>query len=416
MQALFKSISVIVVLLLVSLAGYGQTRAELEKRKQQLEKDIAYTQRILNETQKDKSASLEELQALNSQIRNRQKLINNVNSQINVLDNEIYGNQRQIASLREKLEKLQEEYASMVSFAFRNKNSYSKLMFIFAAKDFQQAFRRIRYLQDIGEYRRKQAGYIKETQAALNAEIEKLKNNKSRQVKLLAENEKQRDVLNQDKQQQSAVVSQLQDKEETLKEKLATQQQEARRLDAAITAAIKREIEEARRKAEAAAKARGEAPAPEVSRGSSALALTPEAKALSAGFANNRGKLPWPVEAGVIVSRFGRQEHPVLENVIVDNLGVGIKTDPGAVARAVFEGEVTSIVQIGGNLAVIVKHGEYFTVYSRLKSVLVEQGDKVILKQALGVVRTSPDEGTKVEFQLWKGTVKLNPEYWLYGR
>ncbi|WP_158640476.1 murein hydrolase activator EnvC family protein [Anseongella ginsenosidimutans] len=413
---MFKSISVIVVLLLVSLAGYGQTRAELEKRKQQLEKDIAYTQRILNETQKDKSASLEELQALNSQIRNRQKLINNVNSQINVLDNEIYGNQRQIASLREKLEKLQEEYASMVSFAFRNKNSYSKLMFIFAAKDFQQAFRRIRYLQDIGEYRRKQAGYIKETQAALNAEIEKLKNNKSRQVKLLAENEKQRDVLNQDKQQQSAVVSQLQDKEETLKEKLATQQQEARRLDAAITAAIKREIEEARRKAEAAAKARGEAPAPEVSRGSSALALTPEAKALSAGFANNRGKLPWPVEAGVIVSRFGRQEHPVLENVIVDNLGVGIKTDPGAVARAVFEGEVTSIVQIGGNLAVIVKHGEYFTVYSRLKSVLVEQGDKVILKQALGVVRTSPDEGTKVEFQLWKGTVKLNPEYWLYGR
>lgn len=404
------------MLLLISLAAHAQTRAELEKRKQQLEKDIAYTQRILNETQQDKSASLEELQALNSQIRSRQKLINNISSQINVLDNEIYGNQRQIRSLREKLEELQKEYASMITFAFRNKNAYSKLMFIFAATDFQQAVRRIRYLQDIGEYRRKQAGYIKETQAALNAEIEKLKNNKESQVKLLAENEKQRDVLNQDKAKQSAVVGKLQDREAELKGKLADQQQEARRLDAAITAAIKREIEAARKKAEAEARARGEAPAPEVNRGSSALALTPEAKALSAGFANNRGKLPWPVEAGVIVSRFGRHEHPVLDNVLVDNLGVGIKTNPGAVVRAVFAGEVTSIVQMGGNLAVLVKHGEYFTVYSRLKSVSVQRGDKVVTKQALGVVRTTADEGTRVEFQLWKGTTKLNPEYWLFGR
>src|SRR5690606_7484238 len=415
MQSLIKFAGILLLLLWVSLPGYGQTRAELESRKQQLEKEIAYTQRILNETQKDKSASLEELQALNSQIRNRQKLINNISSQINVLDNEINQNERQIASLREKLEELQEEYAAMISFAFRNKNAYSKLMFIFAAEDFQQAFRRIRYLQDISEYRRKQAVYIQETQAALNREIEKLKNNKASQVKLLAENEKQRDVLNQDKQRQAAVVEQLQDKEASLKERLAKQQQEARRLDAAISAAIKREIEEARRKAEAAAKARGEAPPPEASRGSSALAMTPEAKALSAGFANNRGKLPWPVEAGVIVSRFGRQEHPVLENVIVNNLGVGIKTNPNAVVRAVFDGEVTNIVTISGNLAVLVKHGEYFTVYSNLKSVSVERGDKVTVKQPLGIVRTT-DEGTKVEFQLWKGNVKLNPEYWLYGR
>ncbi|HEY9561951.1 MAG TPA: peptidoglycan DD-metalloendopeptidase family protein [Anseongella sp.] len=417
MQALLKRTGIIITLLLLGgLAVHGQTRVELEKRKQQLEKDIAYTQRILNETQKNRSASLEELQAMNSQIRSRQKLINNINSQINVLDNEIYGNQRQIRSLREKLEELQAEYASMVIFAFRNKNSYSKLMFIFAAKDFQQAFRRMRYLQDIGEYRRKQAGYIRETQAALNAEIEKLKTNKESQVKLLAENEKQRDVLNQDKKKQSAIVEKLQDKEEELKKQFARQQQEARNLDAAIREIIQREIEEARRKAEAEARARGEAPAPEVSRGSSALALTPEAKALSAGFANNRGKLPWPVEAGVIVSRFGRHSHPVLDNVVVDNLGVNIKTNPGSVARAVFDGQVTSIVEMNGNLAVLVRHGEYITVYSKLKSVSVKTGDKVTTKQALGVVRTSPEEGTRLEFMVWKGTTKLNPEYWLFGR
>lgn len=415
MQVLLKSIVVVLLLLAASLAGFGQTRAELEAQKAQLEKDIAYTQRVLNETQQDKTSSLAELQALNSQIRNRQKLINNISSQIDVLDREIRGNERQIASLREKLEELQEQYASMISFAFRNKDSYSKLMFIFAATDFQQAFRRIRYLKDIGEYRRKQAGYIKETQAALNAEIEKLENNKASQVALLAENEQQRDVLNKDKQQQSIIVDQLQDKEATLKDQLAAQQQEARRLDEAITAAIQREIEEARRRAEAEARARGEKPAPEVERGSSALALTPEAKALSAGFANNRGKLPWPVEAGVIVSRFGRQEHPVLDNVIVENDGIAIKTNPGSTVRAVFEGQVSSIVQISGNLAVLVKHGEYFTVYSNLRSVLVNRGDKVTVKQPIGTVRSS-DEGTLVEFQLWKGTVKLNPEYWLFGR
>lgn len=416
MQALLKCTGFLVLFLLISSLAEGQTRAELEKRKQQLEKDISYTQKILNETQKNKSASLEELQALNTQIRSRQKLINNINSQINVLDNDIYENERQIRSLREKLEELQKEYASMISFAFRNKNSYSKLMFIFASSDFQQAFRRIRYLQDIGEYRRKQASYIKETQAALNAELEKLRNNKNSQIKLLAENEKQRDVLSGDKQEQSAVVGKLQDREASLKQKLAKQQEESRRLDAAITAAIKREIEEARRRAEAEARARGEAPPPEASRGSSALALTPEAKALSAGFANNRGKLPWPVEAGVVVERFGRHEHPVLDGVIVEKDGVDIKTDPNAVVRAVFEGQVSGIVQIGGDLAVLVKHGEYFTVYSNLKSVSVKRGDKVVTKQALGVVRSSADDGTKVEFQVWKGTTKLNPEYWLFGR
>lgn len=416
MLNMVKNYWFILFFLFIAGAASGQTREELEKRKRQLEEDIRYTQSLLRETQQNVSSSEKELRALNSQIAARQKLIDNINSQVRVLDNEMAANRRQINRLKEKLEELKKEYAGMVKFAFRNKDAYSKLMFIFAASDFQQAFRRVRYLRDISEYRRKQARYIQQTQEALNKEQETLRRNRIRQVELLAEHEDQYKALDREKEQQAVVVEKLQDKEASMRAQLAQKQDEARRLDAAITAAIRKEMEEARKRAEAEARARGEAPPPETApTASSSLALTPEARALSASFAGNRGRLPWPVERGVIVDRFGTHAHPVLKGVTINNNGVDIETDNGATARAVFDGEVTGIAQIAGDLAVLVRHGEYITVYANLMSVSVQRGDKVGVKDPLGTVRTTPDDGTILKFQVWKGLSKMNPEYWLYG-
>src|SRR5690606_4810850 len=224
-------------------------------------------------------------------------------------------------------------------FAFRNQSAYSKLMFIFAAKDFNQAYKRLKYLQQFGEYRQKQAKYIQETQAELKAKIALLDRNKREKSDLLQDQEKEKSTLGKEKQNRSAELSKLSRQEKTLKQEISKKQAESARLNRAIQAAIAREIEEARKKAEAEAKKSGtEKPA---AKGSSILAATPEAAKLSSDFLSNRGRLPWPVAAGTIVERFGRHSYGV--NVQVQNNGIDIKTNEGAAVRAVFSGTVSRV-------------------------------------------------------------------------
>ena len=401
--------------------AFAQSSAELKRRKESLTREIESLNRSLRKTSSSKSLSLKQIKALNTQIRLREEKINTINSEVRLLDNEISDNSNAVRSLQAQLNKLKKEYAAMVLFAFRNQSAYSKLMFIFAASDFNQAYKRLKYLQQFSTYRKKQAKYIQGTQKDLNIKIIELDHNKKEKTSLLGDQEKEKITLGKEKSNKSKVLSGLSRQEKKLKQELTQKQKESVRLNRALTNAINREIEEARKRAEeearaAAAKAKAEnkeAPvAKPISKGSSILAATPEAAKLSSDFLGNRGRLPWPVTSGIITEGFGIHKYGT--NVTTENNGVDIKTAEGSSVRAVFSGEVAAVQNFAGSYAVLIRHGEYFTVYSNLRSVSVSRGDKVSLKQTIGTVLTDPNDGTtEVHFEVRKGATAMNPSTWL---
>lgn len=390
-----------------------QSKEDLQSRKRQLTKEIEQTNRILRETQKNKKATLTQLNALLKQIQIREKLINTISSEIRVLDGQIGKTNSEIDQLKEELAQLKLEYAAMIKFAYRNQSSYNKLMFVFAANNFNQAYKRLKYLQQFSEYRQKQARYIEQAQNKLEDKMLELEDDKKDKNVLLVDEQNEKVILGKEKNQTETIAKQLSAKESTLKKQLATKQAQAKKLDRMIEDIIRKEIEAARKKAEAEAKAKGTKPPTGDKTSSSNLALTPEAQKLSKDFTSNKGRLPWPVEKGTIVEYFGTHEHPQLKGVMVSNNGVDIKTVKGASVRTVFSGRVSGVIQIvGGLYAVLVNHGEFTSVYSNLSSVSVKMGQELNTKQNIGTVATD-EELSSMELQIWKGMTKLNPVDWL---
>ncbi len=418
-----KSLKCIFFLFFFCLASqaFAQSSSDLRRQKEALTREIESLNRSLNQTANNKNLSLKEIRALNAQIRLREKKINIINSEVKLLNNQISDNTNTVRSLQSQLNKLKKEYAAMVLFAFRNQSAYSKLMFIFAAENFNQSYKRLKYLQQFSEYRKKQARYIEGTQKDLNVKIVELDRNKQEKSSLLSDQQKEKKTLGIQKNSKSKVLSSLTTQEKKLKQELTQKQKESARLNRAIQNAINREIEEARKRAEAEAKAelakakaenRAAPDARPVASGSSILSATPESAKLSSDFLGSRGNLPWPVSNGMVIEDFGN--HTIGRNVTVENNGVDIKTAPGSQVRAVFAGEVAAVQNISGSYAVLIRHGEYFTVYSNLKSVSVSRGQKVTLKQNIGVVITDPVDGTtEVHFEVRKGATPLNPASWL---
>ncbi len=407
----FKSI-LILLLVFFGAQAFAQSRSELEKRKAQLNKDIEMTNDILNKTAKDKKVTLKQLNLLRAQIRLKEEKINTINSEIRLLDGQINENVNQVRSLQGQLAQLKSDYSAMIRFAQKNQGSYSKLMYIFAAKDFNQAYKRMKYLQQFGEYRQKQARYIEDTQSSIKGKISQLNRNKLDKDHLLNDQEKEKTTLGSAQDKQAKAVSSLTSQEKKLKQDLAKKQRDAQQLDRAIRQAIAKEIEIARIKAEeeariAAAKAKAAGKEAPAAKTGSVLNTTPEAAKLSADFVSNRGRLPWPVANGVVTQYAGRQKIGV--NVVVDNTGWIIKTNPGSSVRCVFEGEVTTVIDIVGSTVVIVKHGEFFTAYKNLSSVNVSKGQKVSTKQSLGTA----DEQAEIEFHIYKSRDEQDPKYWL---
>ena len=406
--------SVLILFLLFSGAQlFAQSRSELEKRKAQLNKDIEMINNTLEKTSSDKRVTLRQLNALRTQIRLRVAKINTINSEIRLLDGQINENTNEVRSLQSQLTQLKSDYAAMVRFAQKNQGSYSKLMYIFAAKDFNQAYKRMKYLQQFGEYRQKQARYIEATQNTLKNKITQLNRNKLDKDHLLGDQEKEKNTLGTAQNKQAKVVSSLSTQEKRLKQDLAQKQRDAQKLDRAIRQAIQREIEIARKKAEeadraAAAKAKAEGKEAPVSKVNNASILnsTPESAKLSADFVSNRGRLPWPVSNGVVTEYAGIQK---IGNVTRDVTGWTIKTNAGAPIRSVFEGTVTTVIDIAGSTVVIVKHGEYFTAYKNLGSVSVTKGQKISTKQTIGTA----DNQAEVEFHIYKSSQEQDPKYWL---
>lgn len=409
---------------------FAQSSAELKRRRDKLTEELEQLNREYQETASNKKVSLKQLNILKAQINLREEKITNINSEVRNLDNQISESNNTVRSLQSQLDQLKKEYAGMVLFAYRNQSAYNKLMFIFASKDFNQAYRRLKYLQQFGAYRERQAGYIQGTQKDLHVKISELDKDKKQKNSLLQSQEKEKEELGKARNNQVKVISNLSKHQGELQKQQRDVQARIARNNREIVNTIKREIEEARRKAEAeakeaariaAAKAKAEnrevvAPVKKTitkaSTNSEVLNSTPEAARLSNDFLGNKGRLPWPVATGQLIHGFGTYTDS--DGIRNENAGYEIRTNTGAAVRSVFEGEVSRVQDIAGAYLVIIKHGEYFTAYQNLKSVSVAVGQKVGTKQTIGTVALDPSTGDATTiFTLSKGKDFVDPRLWL---
>lgn len=399
----YKIVSFILAILFFS-GIYAQSKEELQGKKKQLQEEIQYTSELIEKTKKNQSASLDQLLKLNKKIQAREEIIRTINEEIRLLDRKIEKNKLTIAALESDLQELREEYAQMLYYSFKNRSSYSRLLFLFSSNDFNQAYKRLKYMQQYTSYRKRQAQLIVKTKEAIDKKITELENIRGEKRVLLNSLETEKQNYSQEKNQQEVVLSNLKQKEQELLKDLKRKERTAEKLQRAIEEIIREEIRKAR---EAASKAGSN---------SKGFPMTPEAQQLSMNFSANKGKLPWPVNQGIITGEYGTHPHPVLKQIQIKNNGVDISTNTGSTARAIFEGVVSKVLIIPGEgKSVLIRHGEYLSVYSYLSDVFVKAGDKVQTKQELGLlVGDNVNSKTAIHFELWKGMTTLNPSYWLY--
>ena len=387
-----------IFVIFATFSSQAQNKQSLEKSKKKLEGKIAYTKKLLHETKNQKKASLNDLSLLNSQIRNRKELVVVYTREIKQADIEISDIKTEILGLRKELKNLKKEYGDLIYQSYKSRSKTDQWMFVFASDDFYQAYRRIKYLQEVSEYRREKADLIIAKQEKLKERISALEILKNNRLQLLTAKEAEADALLNDKSEKQKKVNSILKKEKELNRQLAQQRKEWRKLNDAIKKII------------AAKMKKNNSGKP------GRLPLTPEEKKLSATFVANKGKLPWPSARGQITSRFGPHPHPTL-HVTVDNKGVDIRCEKGAMARAVFTGKVVSIIPLPKYTAVLIQHGNYFTVYSNLVEVYVSEGEMVKTKQQIGLVGTDKDNGeTILHFELWSSSTNApqNPEKWIH--
>ena len=387
-------------------SAFAQNKQALQEKKKKLQQEINYTNKLLKETESTKKSSLNQLRQLNKKISSRESLIATMEQEIVLLNDSIIYQVRRVDSLETDLKLLKEEYAEMIRNAYKNRSSYNKLMFLFAADNFNQAFKRLKYFQQYAQYRQSQAEKITFQQKEIDAQIVILEAIKKSNEGLLKAKLNERNVLANEKDKKQSVVSSLKGKEKELKKDLQQKQNAAKKISQAIAKIIEEEIRKAREAAAKAGKAKEGFP------------MTPEARELSNSFAANKGKLPWPVGEGVITGQYGEHPHPTLNGVKVQNNGIDISTKKSNIGRSVFEGTVSRVIIIPGEgKVVMVRHGEYFSVYFYFQEVFVAAGDKVDTKQDLGVLIAEEGEASSnMHLEIWKVTNKLNPESWIYRK
>ena len=401
---------VLLVFLFLGMQATGMAQSEkeeLRKNKEKLEKEIELTSKLLEETRKSRKSSMNELVLINKKIEQRQQLINNIEAEVYYLNNAIIYNQKRISELEQKLERLRDEYAKMIQAAQQNQDNMTRLMFIFSSESFNQAIKRMQYFRQYGHYRREQSLLIQNTQDSIRNKNEELREMRQRKISLKSEQEIEKQNMVEAKQQKNQTVQQLSKKEKDLLAEIRAKEKEAKALQNAIEKVIAEEIARAEEAAE-----ESDTDKPTIKR---TFDLTPDQVKLSDNFASNRGKLPWPTEQGIISSTFGEHPHAVLKYIKTNNNGIDIITARGEKARAVFDGKVTNILSMpNAKKAIIVRHGEYLTVYANLRTVDVTVGQQIKTRQPLGTIFTDDDDNkTELHFEVWKGKNLQNPGYWL---
>jgi len=396
------------------------SRAGMEKERQELVRRIDQTRQQLEEVRRKRKSGLQQLQLLKNQIQNREKIIRNYNAEIVRQEVQITEVENVVQSLQVDLKQLRERYAQLLRQYQRQIMAPSMPLLILSASDVNQALRRTWHLRQYNQFRREQAAAIVDLQQELNQKGEVLQAEKERKEELKAKEEENKNALKQESQEQDKVVKALQKDEKKLRQELRNQEIARNRLQKNIEDLIRKEIEAAR---QAAAKTedKGKAnqgPTQQPQRNQALLELTPEAKALGKAFEENRGRLPWPLQKAMVSETFGFHPHPHLKNISIRNDGITLKAEAGAPVRACFRGEVTAVVNIPGmQKTVIIRHGQYLTVYAHLDQTQVSKGQKIQTGQTIGRLHVRQEDGhSYLQFQLWKGTAKVNPLPWLAGR
>ncbi|MFY8069366.1 MAG: murein hydrolase activator EnvC family protein [Flavobacterium sp.] len=413
-----KAVFTFFLVLLTSFSWSQQTQEELEQRKAKIQAEIREKEMMLQDVRKQEKSVTKLLTIQKEKIGLKQKLITTTAKQTKLLSNDIYTNQVEINKLRKDLVELKEDYAEMIVKSYKSRSTQSRAMFLLSSENFLQAYKRLQYMKQYSNYRKMQGEEIKSKTVRLDDNVKRLSGQKTEKEKLIADQEKQRQDLEKEKAEQEKIAKSLNKSKKQITAEIKAKQQESKRIDAQIKKLIREAIAEANRKAAAErAKANPKTTtAAETKKieASDKIILTPEGKVISDNFRANKGKLPWPVEKGAITLGYGDQAHPVYKSLVVHNSGVEITTENGSNARAVFGGEVTKVIKISPlNIAVFIRHGDYFTVYQNLSSVNVSVGDKVSIKQSLGKIRTNADGKTILKFMVSQNTTYNNPATWL---
>lgn len=415
-------------------------KAKLQSRKAQLEKELSETSQELDETQKDKSANVRQVVLINRKINKREELINAIEQEVAGIDSQTSLLRDTINRIQQNLSDLKLEYSRLIYSTYKNKGDFDRLMFLFSSRDFAQAYRRLRYLQQYSEYRKKQFKIIEQTQRDLVLKKLDLENRKSSKLTLMHQQESERGSLANEKLEKDKKILNLTTQEKKLLVKLRENEAALNKLKDAIESLVAAEIKKANEekarnilaKAEAEKRIKSKTenrhaenakPVASVNKelntsgvtsslaNSNSMSVNAEEVALTGSFAGNKGRLPSPVDQGSIISFFGEHAHPEFQNIKVKNNGIDINAPNGAKAKAVFEGEVSSVMFIANlNYVVILRHGDYLSVYSNLQEVDVKKGDKLKISQPIGTIAKANEESkAKLHFELWQGTTVLNP-------
>lgn len=395
------------VFVLITFSGFAQrNKNQLQKEKQKNLEKIKQTEKIISETAQQKKNSLGELTALNQRVRDQENLITSIKGEIDLLETDISENNDIISALETDLNKLKEEYAAMLFSAQKVSGKITKLTFLFSAESFDQMLMRLKYMEQYGDVRQEQAEVIGRVQKLLGQQVHQTEVIKEQKNILLSEEVTENDNLTTLKKKQKTVVRSLEKEEKRLKKDLEETKKSIAQLDKMINEIIREELERAAREAREAK---------EKKNANSALAAkaTEASLALSSSFEENKSKFPWPT-SGFVSQRFGRQNHPVLKGIELQNDGINIQTKQDEKVRSIFQGEVRRVAFIPAiGSSVIISHGEYFTVYSGLKEVFIKQGQKVTTNQEIGKVSINSDGLSELRFQIRKSTQALDPQAWL---
>jgi len=391
-----------------------KTKSQLERERKENLNRIQEANRILEQTKQKKEASIGQLNAIKEKITVQKGVITNISSELHYIESDMNKTETTVTTLKTDLDKLKEEYAAMVYGAAKTANSFNKMMFLFASESFNNFVMRLRYLRQYSEARKKQVEQITNVSTSLEQKINVLTSKKQQKQSLLNKQLNENKNLLNLRNEQNTVITQLSRQEQDLQQEVERRQQAIRKLDNLIADMVREEIARSARIAREKAAASGTGATATTRSSVNKVTLTPEAALLSNSFSGNKGQFSWPVAKGFISQRFGVHPHPVLKGVKTQNNGIDIQTNSGQQARTIFSGKVTMVANIPGQgNAVMVQHGEYFTVYAKLKSVSVAEGEQVAARQALGTIQTNTEGTTELQFQIWRNQNKLNPEPWL---
>jgi len=395
---------IFICLLFFTVFGRAQkTQAQLEIERKELAAEIVSISELRKKGAARQQSVLEKVESLNRQIRVLDRLIRVTNQQANYISKKINANEQEIVQLNTEMENLKKDYSELIRKSYKSKSQQNRILFLLSSESFKQAYKRVQYIKQYAKYRKKQGIEIQERKAKIEKLTEALVYQKEDKKKLISSNKKTQVQLKKDRVEQKGLVAQIKKNQRKYAKQIKEQERKARAIDKQIERLIRIAVAKANKKAGA-------------KKGTKTFALTAEAKVLAAKFDKNKGKLPWPVVKGSLIKRFGKQPHPVIPNIVINNSGVDIETDERIVARAIFDGEVSTVQAIkGAGKLVQIRHGNFISTYYNIEGITVKEGDRVLTKQSIGKVHTNKLTGRSIlKFSIFKDSKFLNPQKWIF--